>query len=519
MAPGDVDTGGFRWSGLVVAGIGFAVSRATVASTVTMMDSLWTFLLTDAVPMVAAFGLVVFGIGLTVSSLPRTYVRTVGRWCVVGTASMLLIVFLAALDTGTLGRMGGVLDPSVGPFATNAVLGGSVGGTLTGVYAARARRRTREAAGQADRLHLLNRLLRDEVFNAITVVLGHAEALDGRGNAGDHAAPIERNAEQIKAVIDEVGDLTDDGGALTDDECVLEESDVRTVLEAEVDALRKEYPDASLSVAGEGEAVVRADDQLSLVLEQLLTNAIEHNPEESPRVDVTVRRTPTAVEVEVADDGPGLEASERALLESGALDRYATPSEGFGLWITRILLDRYDGTARVAVDDGTIITVSLPRADADEHDPGRSSSIGVSPRHLGTASAAGLLAGVAMGLTFQVSSSTIPVIGALYGSPSISVGWVTHLFHSVVFATVFAAILSHPRMRTVREQIDRTLLAAVVFGLLLWFVAAGFVMPLWLRAVGEAAQLPQLQVPSLVGHLLWATVLASSYWGLRSFAP
>lgn len=506
-----VDNGGFRWSGLVVAGIGFAVSRGAVASTVTMRESLGLFLLTDGVPMVAAFGLVVFGIGLTVSSLSHDYVRTVSIWCVVGTGSMLAIVVLAALDTGTFGQMGGIFDRSVGPFATNSVLGGSLGGTLTGIYAARAKRRTRQAAGQADRLHLLNRLLRDEVLNAITVVLGHAEVLTGRNDASDHADPIKRNAEHIQGVIDDVGTLTDDSDQ------VLEAFVVTDVLDEEVSKLRTEYPDASITVESGNDACVRADDQFPLLLEQLLSNAVEHNHSSSPSVDVAVDQTTSAVEIAITDNGPGLEDSERALLESGSLDRYDTPSEGFGLWITRILLDRYDGTARITVDGGTTVTVVLPRADVDERGPSQSNSIGVSPRQLGNASVSGLFAGVAMGLLFQVTGETIPIIGALYGVTTISVGWVTHLFHSVVFATTFAAMLSHPRMHTVREQLNRALLVAVALGLVLWFGAAGIVMPLWLRLVGVDAPLPQLQMPSLVGHLLWATVLAASYWALRRF--
>jgi signal transduction histidine kinase len=494
--------GGFRSSGLVVAAIGFAISRATVVSSVTNMDSLGVFLLTGAGPMVAAFGLVVFGIALAVSSLSRTYVRTVARWSVIGTASMLAVVLIAAVDAG--GMTGVAYDPAAGGFATKAVLGGSVGGTLTGIYAARAKRRTREAAGQADRLHLLNRLLRDEVLNATTVVLGHADILTGREETREHAEPIQRNAEHIQGVIDDVGSLTADGNG----DRAFAPFTVGEVIESEAAALRDSHPDATITVSGDLDTAVRADDQLGLLFEQLLSNAVEHDPDPEPTVAVTVTRTATAAEVRIEDDGPGLDAEERALLESGSLDRYDRPSEGFGLWIARILLDRYDGSARVDVDGGTAITVSLPRPETTtERTP---HSFGVTPRQLGIAAVAGLIAGVGMGLALQSLSATIPVIGALYGGPSVVVGWITHLFHSVVFATVFAALLSHPRTRGFR----RTALAAVGFALALWFGAAGLLMPLWLRAVGVAAALPQWQPASLVGHLLWAVLLAGSYYGL-----
>lgn len=498
--------GDFRWSGLVVAAVGFALSRAAVASSVTSMESLGVFLLTGAAPMVAAFGLVVFGIALTVSSLPRAYVRTVVRWSVVGTASMLVVVLIAAVDAG--GMTGVAYDPAAGGFATKAVLGGSVGGTLTGIYAARAKRRTREAASQADRLHLLNRLLRDEVLNATTVVLGHADILSDR----EHAEPIQRNAEHIQGVIDDIGSLTADDA----DERVLSSLTVGDTLEAEAAALTEAHPGATITVEGDLDTAVRADDQLGLLFEQLLSNAVEHDPDPEPTVTVTVDRTPTTAEVRVEDEGPGLGEDERALLESGSLDRYDRPSEGFGLWIARILLDRYDGSARAEADAGTTVTVSLPRVETTAERTPR--SFGVSPRQLGVAAVAGLIAGTGMGLALQSLSATIPVIGSLYGAPSVTVGWITHLFHSVVFATVFAALIAHPRSRAIRERAGRTVLAAVGFALLLWFGAAGLLMPLWLRAVGVEAALPQWQLGSLVGHLLWAVLLAGSYRGLLRLA-
>jgi two-component sensor histidine kinase len=393
------------------------------------------------------------------------------------------------------------------------VLGGAVGGALTGIYAARAKRRTREAAGQADRLHLLNRLLRDEILNSITVVLGHAEALAQRDDDEDtHTEPITRNAEHIRGVVEDVGSLTADGAP---GDRVLDTFVVGDVLDAEIETLRAAYPDAEFSVEGDTDACAKADEQLSLLFEQLVHNAVEHNPDPNPKIAVTVTETPTAVEVAITDDGVGMGESERSLLESGALDRYDQPSEGFGLWISRILLDRYEGRARVSIDSGTTVTVVLPRGDISDRNAQRSNSIGISPHQIGIASAAGVLAGIVMGFTFQFASDTIPVIGAMYGSSSVGVGWVTHMFHSVVFATIFAAVLSHPRLREIRQRFEQTFVVAIVFGVGLWLIAAGIVMPAWLRLVGIETPIPRLDSVALVGHLLWASVLASSYWGLR----
>lgn len=49
------------------------------------------------------------------------------------------------------------------------------------------------------------------------------------------------------------------------------------------------------------------------------------------------------------------------------------------------------------------------------------------------------------------------------------------------------------------------------YGALLWFVAAGVVMPLWLRAVGIPAPVPNLGLPSLLNHLFWGVVFGGVY--------
>lgn len=496
----------FRWNGLVVSAIGFVGSRATVAASVTMTETLPEFLLTTALPMVVGFGLVVFGLGLTVSSLDPAYVRTVATWCLLGTVGMLATVLVAAVDTGMLLEMEGVVGATAGSYATNTVLGGATGGTLIGVYAARAARQRLDLASRTDRLHLLNRLLRDEVLNAITVVLGRADAVESADDPADHARTIRRNAEHVQSVIDDVGDLTDDSDA------VLGEVRADSVVGAVVDDLRERYPEATLTLDAEP-ASVRADDQLSMLVEQIVENAVEHGGER-PRVGVGVARTDTAVEIAVTDDGPGLGEEERALLASGNLDRYDRPSEGFGLWIARLLLDRYGGTAGVTVEGGTTVTLRLPRADGRARTRDRS-GLTVRPRRLRNAVVAGLVAGVGMGVTLQVFSNVLPVIGALYGTPSAAVGWVTHLFHSVVFAVVFATVLSHPRLAGVADRVTPTTGLSVVFGTGLWLVAAGLVMPVWLRLVGIDVPLPRLRFVPLVGHLLWAALLGLTYWALE----
>ena len=62
-------------------------------------------------------------------------------------------------------------------YLSTFLIGGAVGGTLTGLYAGRNRRYRRELKHQANRLEILNRLLRDRVINHASAVKGHQELL------------------------------------------------------------------------------------------------------------------------------------------------------------------------------------------------------------------------------------------------------------------------------------------------------------------------------------------------------
>lgn len=69
------------------------------------------------------------------------------------------------------------------------------------------------------------------------------------------------------------------------------------------------------------------------------------------------------VTITVADDGPGLPAGEREVLETGAEDPLAHGS-GLGLWLAHWIVTTLDGDVEILdTARGTTIEVSLPRAD------------------------------------------------------------------------------------------------------------------------------------------------------------
>ncbi|WP_135805757.1 ATP-binding protein [Halorussus marinus] len=498
--------------GLGVAGVGFLLTRFTV--TLAIYDEPRAFYLSGLVPLVLGLSLTAFGVALVVGPFDRAFVRTTTAWCLVGAGAMLLLVMLTVLGSNPDGvdGMAPVLSET---YLSNFLIGGSVGGTLTGVYAARAERRRRQLRSQANRLVTLNRILRHEVLNAVTVIGGYADAIADRERPGDEresADVIRRRSDHIVDTIEDVEYLTETGRSAGRG---LEPVGLATCLRASVESVRAAYPDAEYALAVDpAEGVeVWANERLDQLFENLIENAVAYDGSDRPRVEIDATVGGRRATVRIADDGPGLPARHREILEDGAITDHDDPSSGFGLNAVRLLAERFHGDVHTTVtDDGTTIEVTLVRASrpAPASPTESVSSYGVSPSELTVAVGASVLAGGAMGVFNQLTGGSIPVIGALYGVANPLVGWITHEFHSVVFGMIYAAMLAVVPERYGRSRRGRLLVGAG-WGAFLWAFAAGVVMPTWLRLVGISAPLPNLAWPSLASHLVWGLGLGLLY--------
>lgn len=129
---------------------------------------------------------------------------------------------------------------------------------------------------------------------------------------------------------------------------------------------------------------------------------------------------------------------------------------------------------------------------------------------------AGLAATVAMGIAISlVRLETLRLaIAGLYGfEGSLVVGWIAHLFHGALFGVLFAALMSDPGVYRITDWRWKSVLAGVVYGLVLAVVGAGIIMPIWLDAAGfpGAPSIPNVTVPLLAWHVVYGVVLGGIF--------
>ncbi|SFF75808.1 hypothetical protein SAMN04488063_0161 [Halopelagius inordinatus] len=129
--------------------------------------------------------------------------------------------------------------------------------------------------------------------------------------------------------------------------------------------------------------------------------------------------------------------------------------------------------------------------------------------------AAGAVAAIAMGAMMAVQMRPVleVAIPSMYFLTGGAAGFAVHVAHGAVLGVAFAAIAS------ARSDLTTTKSAGlgIAYGVAVWAVLAVVVMPIWLSAVGSPANppLPNVNVTSLVGHVVYGAVLGLTYPTLR----
>ena len=131
------------------------------------------------------------------------------------------------------------------------------------------------------------------------------------------------------------------------------------------------------------------------------------------------------------------------------------------------------------------------------------------PWHVGVA--AGALAAVVMGALMVVQMRPVleVAIPSMYTLTGGAAGFTIHVAHGAVLGVGFAALAGYVGVDSTTQSFG----LGIAYGVVLWAVLAVLVMPVWLGVVGSPANppLPNVNVTSLVGHLVYGVVIGLTY--------
>jgi signal transduction histidine kinase len=233
-------------------------------------------------------------------------------------------------------------------------------------YAIERQKVERKLRRRNEELRVLNQLTRHDIRNDVTLIVGRAreltEHVDQRGR--DRLDEILRTSNHILQLTRSVGDIATAIGE--PDETDLEAISLAPVLDSEVETARRSYEGAVVEVDGDVPPVdVRANELLSSVFCNLLSNAIIYNDSDAPRVVLRAAASDDAVIVRIADNGPGIPDRRKKLVFGEGEQGPDSIGAGVGLYLVKRLVAQYEG--RVWIEDnepsGSVFCVELPRAD------------------------------------------------------------------------------------------------------------------------------------------------------------
>jgi len=219
----------------------------------------------------------------------------------------------------------------------------------------------RERRQQSEVLH---RLIRHNLRNDLTVILGHSGMLEADldGANAKAAATINETANGLRDITETAQKAQDIIGR----ETVRKPINVVSLLEDEIRKVQTEF-DVAVETDFARTQFVLADVPLREAFRQLLTNAVEHNDSTVPSLSVrTVPATDRSgwLNIEIADDGSGIPEHEVTTVTAGE-ETSLQHGSGIGLWIVHWIVTRYGGELEFdgGEEAGSLVRIKLPLAN------------------------------------------------------------------------------------------------------------------------------------------------------------
>lgn len=213
-----------------------------------------------------------------------------------------------------------------------------------------------ELAGQTNLAAVLNRVLRHNLRNDITIIRGYTEHIANQLDDPSTIEPALRHIDDLVQLSQRARELQQIITVSAD----RRRTELGDFIENIADTIAQEFPEASLSVEYDSPIHTDVMSNFDRAIEELIRNAVKYSGD-SPTVTVAIETDPNAIEISISDDGPGLPEQEAKVLADGEETPLAHGT-GLGLWLAHWIVTGHDGSIEPAVtEDGTTMTISLPR--------------------------------------------------------------------------------------------------------------------------------------------------------------
>ncbi|WP_144426118.1 PAS domain-containing sensor histidine kinase [Halanaeroarchaeum sulfurireducens] len=228
------------------------------------------------------------------------------------------------------------------------------------------REREREITQKNEQLEVLNRVVRHDIRNDMSVIMGWLETVEDEIESQEGREAFERVMTASQHVIEltkttrDLVEVVTGDGTLTPEPIPLAPS-----LRNAIGVARESYPEAEIRVEGTIPDVdVMGTDLLGSVFQNLLNNGVQHNDAEEPTVTVSATTRDGRVRIAFADNGPGVPADMRESIFGKGEKGPASKGSGIGLYLVATIVDQIGGSVDITDNEprGAVFAVELETA-------------------------------------------------------------------------------------------------------------------------------------------------------------
>ncbi|MCK5216267.1 MAG: HAMP domain-containing histidine kinase [Methanosarcinales archaeon] len=195
-------------------------------------------------------------------------------------------------------------------------------------------------------LNLMNEILRHDILNDLTVISGAFRLYE-----------INRKEKNLEMALDRINKCIETINRMRDLELFYSSHTGLTIFSVTdiLEDVIKHYPSITFNI--EGQSQILADECLTSIFENLISNAIIHGKTDA--IDIKIKTDAKYCKVSIADEGIGIPDTIKKKIFDKNFAYGETGKTGLGLYVVREVMKYYGGY--VCVEDntpkGTVVTL------------------------------------------------------------------------------------------------------------------------------------------------------------------
>jgi len=212
-------------------------------------------------------------------------------------------------------------------------------------------------------LRVLTRITRHNLRNKLNIIEGYLDQID---HEKSDASVVDRIHRSVSELLDLTGWI-DTIKSVNRTETPAEVCDICQLVAEIGESYQQEYPEIIWKFDCQ-HAYATADSTLQTAINELIDNAVTHNPHEDLEITVSVRECPEDKQISicVTDTGQPIPEIEIEPLVSGYDPDPLEHGERIGLWEVQTIINAHQG--RLSINENSIdqktIEITLPQADS-----------------------------------------------------------------------------------------------------------------------------------------------------------